>query len=134
MKKKFIIFIMFILCIIIILYSSKKLINFEKNLYTVITTDDLMEKINKDESFTIFFLQKNCMACKEVETVINEYIKETNEIIYAIDLTDAKKKSYLISIINISETPTVIRYARGEEEKRLTSIFTKEEFVIFQNN
>lgn len=49
---------MFILCIIILLYSSKKLINFEKNLYTVITTDDLMEKINKDESFTIFFLQK----------------------------------------------------------------------------
>lgn len=134
MKKKFIIFIMFILCIIILLYSSKKLINFEKNLYTVITTDDLMEKINKDESFTIFFLQKNCMACKEVEAVINAYIKETNEIIYAIDLTNAKKKSYLISIINISETPTVIRYARGEEEKRLTSIFTKEEFVIFQNN
>ena len=62
------------------------------------------------------------------------HIKETNEIIYAIDLTNAKKKSYLISIINISETPTVIRYARGEEEKRLTSIFTKEEFVIFQNN
>ena len=59
MKKKFIIIIMFILCIIILLYSSKKLINFEKNLYTVITTDDLMEKINKDESFTIFFLQKN---------------------------------------------------------------------------
>ena len=134
MKKKFIIFIMFILCIIILLYSSKRLINFEKNLYTVITTDDLMEKINKDESFTIFFLQKNCMACKEVEAVINAYIKETNEIIYAIDLTNAKKKSYLISIINISETPTVIRYARGEEEKRLTSIFTKEEFVIFQNN
>lgn len=107
---------------------------FEKNLYTVITTDDLMEKINKDESFTIFFLQKNCMACKEAEAVINAYIKETNEIIYAIDLTNAKKKSYLISIINISETPTVIRYARGEEEKRLTSIFTKEEFVIFQNN
>ena len=125
---------MFILCIIILLYSSKRLINFEKNLYTVITTDDLMEKINKDESFTIFFLQKNCMACKEVEAVINAYIKETNEIIYAIDLTNAKKKSYLISIINISETPTVIRYARGEEEKRLTSIFTKEEFVIFQNN
>ena len=49
MKKKFIIIIMFILCIIILLYSLKKLINLEKNLYTVITTDDLMEKINKDE-------------------------------------------------------------------------------------
>ena len=105
MKKKFIIIIMFILCIIILLYSSKKLINFEKNLYTVITTDDLMEKINKDESFTIFFLQKNCMACKEAEAVINAYIKETNEIIYAIDLTNAKKKSYLIT--KTSHTNTV---------------------------
>lgn len=121
-------------CVIIFLYSAKNLINYEKNLYTIITTDDLIEKINKDESFTIFFFQKNCMACKEVEPIINSYIKNTNKPIYAIDLSNAEKESYLLNIIKISETPTVIYYTQGKEDKRLTSIFTDEEFTVFQNN
>ena len=65
------------------------------------------------------------MPCKEVETIINEYIKIELKPIFAIDLSNADKESYLINIIKTSETPTVISFRKGKEIKRISSIFTK---------
>ena len=125
MKKKIIFLIVLFCCTIIFIYSAQNLIKSEKKLYTVITTEDLISKINNDDSFTIFFYQKYCMPCKEVETIINEYINIELKPIFAIDLSNADKESYLINIIKTSETPTVISFRKGKEIKRISSIFTK---------
>ena len=131
MKKKIIFLIVLFCCTIIFIYSAQNLIKSEKKLYTVITTEDLISKINNDDSFTIFFYQKYCMPCKEVETIINEYIKIESKPIFAIDLSNADKESYLVNIIKISETPTVISFRNGKEIKRISSVFTKKEFEEF---
>lgn len=131
MKKIITIIIMSLICTVFFVYSYKNIITSQRNLYITIETDELISKIERKDSFILFFYQKNCISCKQVASVLNEYIEESGVEIFALDLSVASKPGFIAGVIGIEETPVLIIFEKGEEINRLNGIFSLEEFEEF---
>lgn len=127
--KKILVTIFGISIITCILYFSlTKLINSDVALYKVISTETAQEMIDKNETFILYLYQKNCASCRQVKPIINDYIRNTHNEIFAIDINADENKNYIIQDLNIQGTPTVIFYNSGKETGRFISVFSKKEF------
>lgn len=112
----------------ILYYSINNLINSDVVLYENISTESLKEMINEKQTFILYLYQKNCMSCKQVKPIINEYIRKSNKSIFAIDINYDENKNYILQDLNVQGTPTLIFYNQGKETSRFNSIFTEKEF------
>lgn len=128
MKKILITIIGLVLICGILTFSIIKLINTEVALYKNISTNEIQKMIENDESFIVYMYQKSCPSCEKIRPIINEYIRNSNNEIFAVDINSDENKNYLLQDLNIQGTPTVIFYSNGNETGRFTSVFTKEEF------
>ena len=131
MKKVLIVICSILICIFISFYVGTTFFNIHKNLYTVISADTLKKKIKEKEDCIIFFYQDNCLSCKEAKYELNSFIQEYEYTIYAVNLSGAANGSFFSNVIGITETPTLIKYESGKEEKRITSIFSEEDLLNF---
>ena len=75
---------------------------------TTITSSELMEKINKKETFVLFIGANTCAHCKEFYKTINTYVKSGNTVFY-IDVAD-------------TSDPTLKKYFSEIEEKVLREV------------
>ena len=78
-----------------------------ENRATTITTSQLIEKLNNNESFVLFIGANTCGHCKEFYKTVNTYIK-SGKTVYYVDLAD-------------SSDPTLNKYF-AEIEERLEDI------------
>lgn len=129
MKKIVITSLSCIMMLIIVIVVYKNIVNMTKNSYVQIDTGDMLTKIENQQTFTVYFYQDNCSACMDVNSVLEEYIQTTNDVIYSVNLNTTDYKNYLADTLNIQSSPTVIRFVNGEEVNRITSVFTYDELV-----
>lgn len=74
-----------------------------ENRATTITTSQLMDKLNANQSFVLFIGANTCSHCKEFYKTVNTYVKAGNTVYY-VDLAD-------------TSDPTLERYYYVLEEK-----------------
>ena len=129
MKKFSTIILLSLISVCFVVCAYKNLITSQKNMCVKIESTELISKIEGQESFVIFFYQKNCISCKQVTSILNEYIQKTGKNIYALDLSSASKPGFIASVIGIEESPVIIFYEKGEEVMRLRGVFSLEEFM-----
>lgn len=129
MKKIVITSLSCIIVLIIVIVVYKNIVGMTKNSYVQINTGDMLTKIENHQTFTVYFYQDNCSACMDVNSVLEEYIQTTNDVIYSVNLNTTDYKNYLADALNIQSSPTVIRFVNGEEVNRLTSVFTYDELI-----
>lgn len=127
MKKilKYIILV-FVFTIILTGCSNKHIKN--------ISYKDFKKKIESKETFIVYIGRENCSHCISYRPTLESVLNEYNIDIYYLgyDKLTEKQSSEILKYINISGTPTVAFFTKGEEESTLDRIvgdISKEETI-----
>ena len=124
MKKRVVyVFLVLMICFIFV-YIYSGLSNVQKMKVTIISSGELIEKIENRDNFTAYFFQTGCSGCDKVAPIINEYIENTNIPIYAVNLETAEYPAYLLEVLKIQSSPTIITFSSGKEIGRLSTVFS----------
>ena len=86
--------------------------------------EDLKKKIDAKEDFVLVITQEGCSHCQNYAPTIKKVSNKYNIKIYDLSLTalsDDDKKE-LVTIANVSGTPTTIFFKNGEEESTLNRL------------
>lgn len=127
MKKLLLLIIMSIVLVGTSIIIYKNVIKFSQSSCIQIDTGIMLDKMENQQTFTVYFYQTNCVSCMQVSNIINSYIQETGDEIYAIDLNNTNYQNYLANVLKIQGTPTIIRFVKGKETNRLVSVFDAQE-------
>lgn len=89
-----------------------------------INYQDYEKLINNKESFILEVMRTGCSACEALEPKLEEITEKYNINIKVIDTSKISKEDYdkLDSATNVSGTPTIIFYTKGEEKTTATRI------------
>lgn len=86
--------------------------------------DEIIDKIENDESFVLLLSQTTCSHCAQykpkLKDVANEYKLEVYYV--EVDLLTEKEYDELKSYVNFSSTPVTVFIKDGEEETAATRI------------
>lgn len=109
-----------------------------KNNLERIDYNDLMKKINNEETFILEITQNNCSHCEEFTPRFESILDTYNIKAYNLNITDLSKDDYekLSKDYNINGTPTTIFFKKGKEltnnringstsDKKLTNILKR---------
>lgn len=121
MKKKSIIILGSILIVIlgIILYFVLKP---TKNYIIAISGQELLEKLEKKETFIMLVSQEGCSHCEEFKPILNRVLKENNKNAYEIEWKEIRNKEELNHLFNINGTPTTIFINDGVEKTTINRL------------
>lgn len=104
------------------------------NYYNNITFNELEKKISSEDEITVYFYKDNCQPCSKMKQIINKYIKETDNDIYAININEDTDYMFKITdTYNIEYTPTIIILKKNKEVDRIDSLVSEKEFFDFMN-
>lgn len=79
--------------------------------YIDISNEDLKSKINNHDSFLLYVYSPSCISCQEFSTIIDNYIKLNEVVIYGINSITEPIEELDISF---KMTPTLILFEKGE--------------------
>ena len=97
----------------------------EENKYLVsLNIDELVEKIEKEESFPLLIIQDGCSYCELFKPTVKEVSYEYKLNIYTLNLTDLsnKDKEELKNIFTTTSTPIMLFIESGAEGSTLNRI------------
>lgn len=113
-----------IICFIILIGTliADKLLS--KEYFIELKYDEVMEKINKKDSFILLFSQTTCSHCAAYKPKLSAVAKEYKINIYylEVDLLNEKQEKELKKKLNYSSTPVTIFVVDGDEETAATRI------------
>lgn len=120
MKRKVLLLANVILVIISILgiYNVSKKIGYEKNYYIQISSNEFKKEIKKD-NLLVYFYKKDCNACSLLKKDLNNIIKKDKVTVYAVDIMKNDNDEILYNYVDIKYTPTIIRFQKSKEVKRI---------------
>ena len=120
MKRKVLLLANEILVIISILgiYNVSKKIGYEKNYYIQISSNEFKKEIKKD-NLLVYFYKKDCNACSLLKKDLNNIIKKDKLTVYAVDIMKNDNDEILYNYVDIKYTPTIIRFQKSKEVKRI---------------
>lgn len=120
MKRKVLLLANVILVIISILgiYNVSKKIGYEKNYYIQISSNEFKKEIKKD-NLLVYFYKKDCNACSLLKKDLNNIIKKDKLTVYAVDIMKNDNDEKLYNYVDIKYTPTIIRFQKSKEVKRI---------------
>lgn len=127
MKKLLVLIISILLISVIAIVLYTRMFKVEKPLYTKINTEQIENMKKEKKDFVVYLYQDNCAGCKRMKPIINEYIKETNSDIYAVDVNNSDDVKYLSNVLQVKKTPTFVFYKNGEESDREVGQISKED-------
>ena len=116
MKRKVLLLANVILVIISILgiYNVSKKIGYEKNYYIQISSKEI-----KKDNLLVYFYKKDCNACSLLKKDLNNIIKKDKLTVYAVDIMKNDNDEILYNYVDIKYTPTIIRFQKSKEVKRI---------------
>lgn len=101
--------------------------------YIDITYDEVMAKIDNEESFIIFLYQTGCSHCESFEPKLNNVITKYNLEIFSINLKDLTDEQYskLENKTFVSGTPTTVYFEKGKKKDKLTGDKDESKLIKF---
>lgn len=99
-------------CILVILMSGC-----EKKQYIEISYDDMMTKINDEQSFVLVIGSETCSACASYKITMESVMNDTKVDIFYLDINKLSEDNYakVKSKFVINSTPTTIFFVDGKE-------------------
>ena len=99
-------------CILVILMSGC-----EKKQYIEISYDDMMTKINDEQSFVLVIGSETCSACASYKISMESVMNDTKVDIFYLDINKLSEDNYakVKSKFVINSTPTTIFFVDGKE-------------------
>ncbi|MBM7097630.1 thioredoxin family protein [Bacillus sp. H-16] len=88
----------------------------DPNYDNIILPDELDEKIENEEDFTVYYFSPACQACNQVSPVIIPMADEKDIDLHLFNLLEFDNG---FSQFGIDGTPTLIHYENGEEVERI---------------
>lgn len=89
----------------------------------IITPDELDEKLEKEESVTVYYFSPKCSHCVNTTPILMPVAEEMDEHIYQYNVLEFEQ-----GWNEIDATPTLIHYKNGKETSRIEGERTAEEF------
>ncbi|TFB21735.1 thioredoxin [Filobacillus milosensis] len=98
------------------------------NYQNIITPEDLEEKLQSEESVTVYFFSPECHYCIETTPRLMPLAEELSVDIQQYNLLEFQQgwNEY-----NIQATPTLVHYENGEEVARIKGAAPNEQFQAF---
>ncbi len=97
---------------------------------------DYFEKnINEKKDFIILISLSTCLNCLKVKSILNDYIKEKNKLIYEIELNEYTSIDSSIFYYPIDHTPLLVFIKEGNvvDEKQKNLIDKDEVFNLLNS-
>ncbi|MBU8905010.1 thioredoxin family protein [Desertibacillus haloalkaliphilus] len=82
----------------------------------IILPDELIERLNAQESMTIYYYSPTCPACEQTSPIIVPMAEEMGLDMKLFNLLEFEGGW---ATFDITETPTVVRYENGQEVGRI---------------
>ena len=100
----------------------------DPNYENIILPQELDEKFEAGESFTIYYYSPTCPACEAASPVLVPKAEEMGVEVKLFNLEEFKEgwNDY-----GIENTPTLIHYENGEEVARIVGLHEEENYEIF---
>ncbi len=108
------------------------------NLSTPITATQMQERMANGESFVFYVGSETCSACKAYKPIVNEFIKETDTMIYYLDVaksfkSDDEMQAFFKDVLGTTPSTPQTFFVRDNKIvdyfTGTTSFFTLERFV-----
>ena len=98
--------------------------NDEKSNVVAIKFSELKKKIEDKDDFVLVITQEGCSHCQNYAPIMKRVSNKYNIKIYDLNLTalNDEERKELITIANVSGTPTTIFFKDGEETSTLNRI------------
>ena len=121
-KKKVIILVIICLIVLVGAIVADRIIG--KSYFSEIKYNEVIEKIENDESFIILISQTECNHCISFKPKLEEAANEHKINIYYIDvdLLSNDENDKLLNYINYDSTPITVFIKNGEETSAATRI------------
>ncbi|TSB45008.1 thioredoxin family protein [Alkalicoccobacillus porphyridii] len=100
----------------------------DPNYQNAILPDELQERLDNEESFTVYFYASDCPHCREATPRINEIADELGEDIPQYNLREFEQGW---ADYNIDSTPTLVHYSNGVEAQRVVGAAENEIYERF---
>lgn len=131
-SKKILIWTLIISINIIALYIMWNHYNSQDSLYSQqITQNELEKNINSMDEYYIYYFQPNCKDCKKISPYLIPLGEKQEEGFATINLVKYKQAW---EKFEITKTPTIIYYNKGEEIKRLEGAYSEKKYKEFFEN
>lgn len=95
----------------------------------IIVPDDLDQKLENDESLTVYYFSPTCVHCQRTTPIVVPVTEELGVDMKKMNLLEFDKMDYY----DVEGTPTIIHYEDGEEVARIVGEHSEEEFRDFFN-
>ncbi|QEY22276.1 thioredoxin [Psychrobacillus sp. AK 1817] len=100
----------------------------DPNYQNIILPKDLNEKIEKGETFTVYFFSPECSHCKEMTPRLTPIAEENNVEIFKYNILEYEQGW---DDFNIKGTPTLVHFENGKEVARMPNAQPKENIQAF---
>ncbi|WP_455660989.1 thioredoxin family protein [Pradoshia sp.] len=97
----------------------------DENYQNIITPDELDQKLEEDESITVYFFSPECIHCINTTPILMPVAEDMDEHVYQYNLLEYENGW---NEFNIQSTPTLVKYENGKEKSRIVGEHSKEEF------
>ena len=71
------------------------------------------------DNLLVYFYKKDCNACSLLKKDLNNIIKKDKLTVYAVDIMKNDNDEILYNYVDIKYTPTIIRFQKSKEVKRI---------------
>lgn len=95
----------------------------------IITPDELDEKLDKEESVTVYYFSPECSHCVKTTPILMPVAEDLDKHIYQYNVLEFEQ-----GWNEIDATPTLIHYEDGKETSRIEGERSAEEFEQWFNN
>ncbi|MBT2717481.1 thioredoxin family protein [Bacillus sp. ISL-57] len=130
--KKIIIFSTILLCSIAAMIFIIQDTRADKPLYTNISIEDYKNKLENKDSFVMYVYSTSCPACQSFKPVLNEFIKENNSKVLALNTAVKENNDPTFFKENdLQHTPTLIIYKEGIQTNIEVGFLSKKELTSF---
>ncbi len=89
--------------------------------YDEIDYNKLDKMLKAKDNFVLFVNSDSCSECKKYEVTLNKIIDRYNIDVKAVNLSllSKKEKTSFVSIISVSDTPSLVFVEKGVEKDRI---------------
>lgn len=134
-----ILFAIFLFCVILCSCNSKKEKSYQKTGdLKEISIEQIINKIQNEDTFILQFTKTNCPYCLQLEKVEKEYLKENDIIIYVFSIDKniyefKDNQEYFNNLFgNIDHVPIVYWLYKGEPKNNLPIVEEKDQIRILK--
>lgn len=132
MKKIILAMISIVIVTLIIVFVYNNMFNKKQNFINDVSYNEIEKMQISKKTFVVYVYQQGCAPCQKVKPIVNEFAKENEDKVVAVDANKDENIDYLDKA-KIKETPSFIFYKNGTIKHIKSGVLTEDKIKKYLN-